>query len=628
MDAMDTETGITEDQQQGLTQESQSELLTAQESPLPGVAHDLESTTSAPSEDVEHSMPTTAMPDQSISTDAASPSSSAQGDSTSSRQRSQSRTPAKPSTPVPAQPLKRRPRRTGQPLHLLLQDCSKQHISGYLCKKTPEEIKAIVSDKKMLAVDLRNYSNEFVLTSARDRVIGEVDDEGKELLKDVDPERDIIKQRFEDESSVFKSYDDAIHDVRMDMYFEGIKPRKLEVEQDSTDITARNQELMTVIDIWDIYHKRAEVEPKRGGRPTQSSYPSRSGRTAGPPGARPHPYAPYRSPSAGPASGPVPAHHAAPYGGPPALNGVTFRDSKSHHRGYERPPYRDEYYADRRDDYRRPDYDRRDARDYPDPRDYPDYPRDHSFGMRLPPPGAASSRLDPRDMRDMRDPRDFRDRPPPPAARGEVPYGAGGSGRFEDRRRDRPDISNAPPPRGHSGPNGASSSPLIAHPSLPPKPHGSHFDSASNAQHSVSYSQHYPSATHHQQQQQPHMDPQAYYAAYGQSQEYGIPGQTDYSAYGYVGPHAYAYSAAAGWDMTAGSSGTASTGLHLLPFNSNQPGRHKAVPLPTDFMSGPSEAPRLSMPEPHEVLGRISGVIIRDAQGNIGLCQYQFTQST
>jgi hypothetical protein len=60
-----------------------------------------------------------------------------------------------------------------------------------LCKKTPEEIKATVSDKQALAADLRNYSNSFVLNSARDRVILEVDDQGKELLKDVDPERDV-----------------------------------------------------------------------------------------------------------------------------------------------------------------------------------------------------------------------------------------------------------------------------------------------------------------------------------------------------------------------------------------------------------------------------------------------------
>lgn len=45
----------------------------------------------------------------------------------------------------------------------------------------------------------------------------------------------------------------------------------------------------------------------------------------------------------------------------------------------------------------------------------------------------------------------------------------------------------------------------------------------------------------------------------------------------------------------------------------------------SDFMSGPSSAPRLSMPEPHDVLGVIKGVIIRDAQGNIGLSQYQFS---
>lgn len=76
------------------------------------------------------------------------------------------------------------------------------------------------------------------------------------------------------------------------------------------------------------------------------------------------------------------------------------------------------------------------------------------------------------------------------------------------------------------------------------------------------------------------------------------------------------------------SANIVATGLHLQPFTSNQLGRHKAVPLPTDFMSGPSDAPRLSMPEPHEVLGTIRGVIIRDAHGNIGLSQYHFTQAT
>jgi len=60
-----------------------------------------------------------------------------------------------------------------------------------LSKKTSEEIHAVLSDKKALAADLRTFSNEFVLTSARDRVVDELDEEGKELLKDVDPERDV-----------------------------------------------------------------------------------------------------------------------------------------------------------------------------------------------------------------------------------------------------------------------------------------------------------------------------------------------------------------------------------------------------------------------------------------------------
>ncbi|KAF8939262.1 hypothetical protein EDD21DRAFT_413277 [Dissophora ornata] len=535
-----------------------------------------------------------------------------------------------PNKPAPTQPLKRRPRRTGQPLHLLLQDCSKQHILGYLCKKTPEEITAIVSDKKALATDLRNYSNDFVLTSARDRVVGEVDDQGKELLKDVDPERDVIKQRFEDESSVFKSYDDAIYDIRVDLYLDGIKPRKQESDQDNEETAAKNLELSTVVQIWDQFYKRVEIEPKRSGRSGQSPYPTRGGRPPGPPGTRPHPYAAGRFPPA--AAGPP--HYGTPFAGPPDASGPSFRDTRGPPRGYQdRPPYRDDYYPDRRDDYRRPDYERRDPRD---------------VGMRAPGHGQMG-RPDPRDMRDMRDSREFRDRPPPPAARNESPFGAGG-GRYDDRRRDRLDTGNAVPPRDsrHPGPGGATGSPLTSHPSLPPKPHGAHFDS-SNVPHAQSqaanpmYPQHYPSTSH---QQPPHVDPhaaQAGYGAYGQPQAYPVPGPTDYSGYPYATygqdpaslatQQQYAYSAAAGgWDMSANVAAAVGqhvgAGLHLQPFTANQPGRHKAVPLPTDFMSGPSDAPRLSMPEPHEVLGTIRGIIIRDAHGNIGLSQYQFTQAT
>ncbi|KAF9410816.1 hypothetical protein BGZ76_005436, partial [Entomortierella beljakovae] len=543
--------------------------------------------------------------DHSQQTSTSSPPSSTSGDSA---QPSHS-IPPKPSSSVPTPPLKRRPRRTGQPLHILLQDCSKQacrnntlnnhHILGYLCKKTPEEIKAIVSDKKALAIDLRNYSNEFVLTSARDRVVGEVDDQGKELLKDVDPEKDIIKQRFEDESSVFKSYDDAIHDIRVDLYFEGIKPRKQESDEGAEEAAARNIELNAVLEIWDQFHKRIDVEPKRGGRATQIPFSGRGGRPTGPPG-RPHPYAPYRSPVPGPGpvqgQGPVPPHYAPQFAGPPPpANGPPFRDSRGHHRGYhERSPYREDYYPDRRDDFRRPDYDRRD-------------PRDH-----------------PMDMRDMRDPRDFRDRPPPPyGARGDGSFGPGG--RYDDRRRD----NNGGPPRDnrHPGPNGAGSSPLVAHPSLPPRPQNGPYDGTSAPQgpHQAAnptnpmYPQQYPPAAH---QPPPQVDPQANYNAYGQPQGYPTPGQSDYSGYPYAGygqdpqQQAYAYSAASGWDMSGATAAPQqfNTSIQLLPFNANQPGRHKAVPLPTDFMSGPSDAPRLSMPEPHEILGTIRGVIIRDAQ--------------
>ncbi|KAF9431269.1 hypothetical protein BGZ94_003584 [Podila epigama] len=565
-------------------------------------------------ETTEHS-PSSEVVDEVTSTSTSGAASEQTTEPSSPSTRSQSKPAQDKATPPPPPPppIKRRPRRTGQPLHLLLQDCSRQ---------TPEEINAIVIDKKALAADLQVYSNEFVITSARDRVIGEVDEQGKELLKDVSPESEVIKKRFEDESSVFKSYEDAMHDIRVDLHLDSLKPRK--ENEETPEALARNAELNAVLQIWDTHHKRIDIEPRRAGRSTQGPYPTRGGRPVGPPSTRgPYPYPSSRGPP--------------PYGAP-------YPPPRAHHRDYnDRPPYREDYYSDRRDDYRRSDFDRIDH-------------RDHAMGMRAPGPG-------PINRPDMRDPRDFRDRPPP--ARGDHPYAAGA--RFEDRRRDRPEGAHVPPPR-DSRHGGAPSGGLPGHPSLPPKPHVSSFDNnaASHGHPQAAngvYSQH---SHHHQQQHQqsqypsaiPSVDPTAPHAAYyaqqqqqhqqqhPQPQAYPgtMPGQVDYAGYGY-GAYAQdpaataAYYGAQGWDMNgtvaataaaaaAAIAATAASGsLQTAPFSSNQPGRHKAVPLPTDFMSGPSDAPRLSMPEPHQVLGSIRGVIIRDAHGNIGLSQYQFTQA-
>lgn len=62
-----------------------------------------------------------------------------------------------------------------------------------------------------------------------------------------------------------------------------------------------------------------------------------------------------------------------------------------------------------------------------------------------------------------------------------------------------------------------------------------------------------------------------------------------------------------------------------VTFEAAQPGRHRHIPLPSDFMLGASAQPRMSMPEPHLVLGTFHGVVIRDAQGNVGISQYTFT---
>ncbi|KAG0052841.1 hypothetical protein BGZ83_002049 [Gryganskiella cystojenkinii] len=554
---------------------------TSVESSIPTPIPTEENSPTAPVEEEESSVTSVSTP--SKAEDQSEESTEAKS-STNEQERASSHTPRPAAPAAPAPQLKRRPRRTGQPLHLLLQDCSKQHIYGSLSKKTAEDIKAVISDKKALAAELRTFSNDFVLTSARDRVIGEVDEEGKELLKDVDPERDVIKQRFEDESSVFKAYDEAIHDIRVDLYLDSIKPRAQDAAateaEDNTEATNTNTELNAVLQVWETIYKRVDTEPRRAGRATQGPYPPRTGRPAGLPG-RPHPYAPPRASSAG-VDVPPPRDH---------------RD----YRGYERGPYRDDYYGR---DY----YDRRDPRDLRGP------------------PGPMSGRPDPRDVRDMRDPRDYRERgpPPPPAAL---------NGRYDDRRRDP-----------------ARASVLSAHPSLPPKPaYSASSSSAAVPQHgahqppnpAAAYAQHYTG-------QQTQTEMQAAHAAYG-AYGYPVAGQADYSNYAAYGAYAqdpaaaaaaaaayYGGAASGGWDMSGATTAAAtssvahqvSAGLQLQPFSSGQAGRHRAVPLPTDFMAGPSEAPRLSMPEPHEVLGTIRGVIIRDAQGNIGLSQYHFTQAS
>jgi hypothetical protein len=55
----------------------------------------------------------------------------------------------------------------------------------------------------------------------------------------------VIKQRFEDESSVFKAYEDAIHDIRVDLYLDGIKPRKSETDEEREETAARNAGMIT-----------------------------------------------------------------------------------------------------------------------------------------------------------------------------------------------------------------------------------------------------------------------------------------------------------------------------------------------------------------------------------------------
>ncbi|KAG0167978.1 hypothetical protein DFQ28_004004 [Apophysomyces sp. BC1034] len=239
------------------------------------------------------------------------------------------------------------------------------------------------------------------------------------------------------------------------------------------------------------------------------------------------------------------------------------------------------------------------------------------------------SRGGPRDYRDRRDRddyhrrryddwREFERRPPgPPLAHDDYKMrrdpGYGPPRAYDDRRRppvDRPqqrDQRLPVPPQPMAGPPTYAAGPVKPSPTTyesapqppmpaapqPPAADGNSYGYSYGDPNVASYSGMYdPNAKFYTQQ-----DPNSIYRPYPSMPTYSQPPQ----------PWAYGMP------------------VQNQSFSSRDPGRHLSLPLPTDFMTGPSDAPRVSMPEPHQSLGVLKGVIIRDAQGNIGLASYTFS---
>ncbi|CAG8583539.1 663_t:CDS:2 [Racocetra fulgida] len=362
-----------------------------------------------------------------------------------------------------------------------------------------KDIKELLNDRKKLHADLQLYCTDVVLTSARDRILNELDERGKEALKDISPDSEIIKLRFEEAAALHKNFTDAVEELKL----KSTGPDEVMQDTPSTEESDANK------------------PSERRGQNRGGYWQSR--------GAPRH--APYQNQAQG--------QRRRDWG---ARDDRDYRERRG-----------DEHYnRDRRDEYPRRDYDRRqDFRGPPTP--------SPAFNRERPQMDSYDRRPD-----DSRHPRDHRG-PPLPLTIGPP--------------KPSPSIYDAPPM--------PPMPPNVPNPSIQSPQPGYDYTSYSADQ---QYSSVYP----------------GYFPQYPQDSS------TNGQSYQYS-----TVSTSAGWDTQTNP--MQSVPIQLASFNWNQPGRHTAIPLPTDFMSGPSNAPRLSMPEPHDVLGVIKGVIIRDAQGNIGL---------
>lgn len=458
--------------------------------------------------------------------------------------------------PIPKKPPQMK--KSTQPLHLLLLECCKEYITGNLATKSEEDIKELLNDRKKLHADLQLYCTDVILTSARDRILNELDERGKEALKDISPDSEIIKLRFEEAAALHKNFTDAVEELKLKntTSTDEVIQDTPSTEENENDTNKQPEPLTQVFRLWDQINKTDVMDNLHTAHMDQSRNRGRGQNRGGywqPRGAPRH--APYQNQAQG--------QRRRDWG---ARDDRDYRERRG-----------DEHYnRDRRDEYSRRDYDRRqDFRGPPNPsqafnRDRQQMGRrDDSYHRNY-----DERRRDSYDRRpeDNRHPRDHRGPPLPLTI---VPP------------KPSPSIYEAPPmpPMPPTVPNPAIQS---------PQPGYDYTSYSTDQQYSSVYPGYFP--------QYPQES-----STNGQSYQYST------------------VSTSAAWDTQTNP--MQSVPIQLASFNWNQPGRHTAIPLPTDFMSGPSNAPRLSMPEPHDVLGVIKGVIIRDAQGNIGLSQYSFSSS-
>ncbi|KTW31624.1 hypothetical protein T552_00263 [Pneumocystis carinii B80] len=390
----------------------------------------------------------------------------------------------------------KKPRRSNNPLHILIQECSRQYILNFLSKKSESCQRQLISDFDKLKDDLKLFCNHDVLESAKESIISQNE---KFQYEDINLDSEIINLRFGEKDAVIKSFSDAIDEL----YYENSKK--------TTDVTQElelDSDLDKSLKIW--YELTASNHLKDETKCFLKNVP--------------------REPK-------------------------NMEQKRNISRNRQRFRYRDKKYAKNAEN-------------------------SHSVHY-------GDSRRG-RGRKEMRE--KFRGL--------QKNHNNSSKGSLSIQKNSNENSLN----------NSANFVPGYVHP---------------NFQH--------PGLPYNNYAQQNYID---YNHIQMSANHTSYPVQYNNAYYNYISPQNVQYGASLMNNQYQKVKNYSEINQSNLPvsqnsqenisFTSDQQGRHQHLPLPSDFMLGPTDGARIVMPEPHYVLGVIKGMVIRDGQGNFGISKYSF----
>ncbi|KAG4302640.1 hypothetical protein PCK1_000995 [Pneumocystis canis] len=141
----------------------------------------------------------------------------------------------------------KKPRRLNNPLHILIQECSRQYIITCFSKKQESCQRQLISDLNKLKDDLKLFCSYDVLESAKASISSQ---NKKSTLENINLDSEIINLRFDETDAIIKSFSDAIDEL----YYENSKKSKDAL--DDLNLESVNKSLK----IW--YELAASSRPK------------------------------------------------------------------------------------------------------------------------------------------------------------------------------------------------------------------------------------------------------------------------------------------------------------------------------------------------------------------------------